>query len=691
MAQKKHKTSRWVRSLPSLAILVLVVLAGNDIYQVAGHGVFLGHFDKIWGAIFIFFIAFSAIFLVFLLAVSWIPEKVTWLVRPVLLARKNVWVKWLVGFLAVVWPAWILLYSPYGFDLTGFSIRLYFFVISSILAGSLLSERDGQFLSWLGLIQGVLLFGSVFLIARNFVSVTDFPLSLTWSEGNRIWDYSVLFGRDLYLYPADQPIQAYIDRGRQSLWGLPFLLPNVTILQVRLWSAVVFTLPYAVLGWVLFRSPEIKSRAWILAGFWVMLFLTQGPIYTPLVLAATLVALTRRWPLWVGLPIIFAAGYYAQMSRLTWMFAPGIWAAMMGINDYPLALSKEKLKNWGIVAAYGLAGLLGGFGISGWRRLRSYLGQVSANTPPAGLPESTQATVDAAVTIPQSSSSSAITDQALLWSRLWPNPTYREGVLLGLALAIGPLLVLLVYLVVSKRWRLNFWQILGLSLPITAFMAVGIVISVKIGGGSNLHNLDMLLVALVFVAAFAWERSGYQAIINFGEERLWLQIMILILIAIPAFYPVIDALPLELPPNDRVEWTLEIIQEESDKAVGAGGEVLFMDQRQLLSFGFIENVPLVADYEKKKVMDKAMSGDAEYFTEFYQDIADQRFALIITEPQNIRYATAADDWSEENDVWVEWVTIPLLCHYEPIHEIKKTSVWILRPRTDVGECVIQKK
>ena len=293
---------------------------------------------------------------------------------------------------------------------------------------------------------------------------------------------------------------------------------------------------------------------------------------------------------------------------------------------------------------------------------------------------------EAAETVSQAGGSTAITDQALLWSRLWPNPTYREGIVLGLVLAIGPLLIFLIYLVISKRWQLNRWQKLGLSLPLLAFLVVGIVISVKIGGGSNLHNLDLLLVALVFVAAFAVERGGYQTIIKAGETSLWLQIVIFTIVAIPAFYPVMDAFPLKLPPNERVDWTLEIIQVESDKAIAAGGEVLFMDQRQLLTFDFIKGVPLVVEYEKKIVMDKAMSADTEYFADFYSDLADQRFALIIIEPQNIRYATAEDDWSEENDVWVEWVTKPLLCYYEPKHAVNKTAVWILAPREEVSDC-----
>ena len=39
------------------------------------------------------------------------------------------------------------------------------------------------------------------------------------------------------------------------------------------------------------------------------------------------------------------------------------------------------------------------------------------------------------------------------------------------------------------------------------------------------------------------------------------------------------------------------------------GEILFMDQRQLLTFGYVRNVPLVPEYEKKVLMNAAMGAE----------------------------------------------------------------------------------
>ena len=127
----------------------------------------------------------------------------------------------------------------------------------------------------------------------------------------------------------------------------------------------------------------------------------------------------------------------------------------------------------------------------------------------------------------------------------------------------------------------------------------------------------MFLVGMVFVTAFAWESGGERTLIKISSTPIWVKLVVLLAIAIPAFYPVIKAKPLSLPPENKVQEALTIIEKEARLAVVEGGEVLFMDQRQLLTFGSVGDIPLVADYEKKLVMDKAMSQDAEYFEDFY--------------------------------------------------------------------------
>ena len=81
-----------------------------------------------------------------------------------------------------------------------------------------------------------------------------------------------------------------------------------------------------------------------------------------------------------------------------------------------------------------------------------------------------------------------------------------------------------------------------------------------------------------------------------------------------------------------------------------------------------------------------MGGDEVYLDEFHQRIANQEFALIISEPLSIRYNGRSEQFGEENDVYVRWVTIPVLCYYESVKTISKFPIQLLMPRTDPIEC-----
>lgn len=96
-----------------------------------------------------------------------------------------------------------------------------------------------------------------------------------------------------YLYPADSPLSPYLDIGRELLGGLPFILPNITILEERLWLAFMNIVPYVILGWLAFVWAKDEMWRGILAGLWASLFLQQGPIHSPLYFA-------RCWSLFPG-------------------------------------------------------------------------------------------------------------------------------------------------------------------------------------------------------------------------------------------------------------------------------------------------------------------------------------------------------------------------------------------------------
>jgi hypothetical protein len=145
----------------------------------------------------------------------------------------------------------------------------------------------------------------------------------------------------------------------------------------------------------------------------------------------------------------------------------------------------------------------------------------------------------------------------------------------------------------------------------------------------------------------------------------------------------IEGKPLEIPAADRTEFVLQRIQ---DKVACARqyGEVLFMDQRQLITFDEVGDLPLVVDYEKKYVMDQALAGNAAYFAQFTQDLAAGRFSLIVGEREAVLYKdaneeTIGDALIAENNAWVKWVTTPLLQYYESVADYRDVAVELFMP------------
>ena len=81
-----------------------------------------------------------------------------------------------------------------------------------------------------------------------------------------------------------------------------------------------------------------------------------------------------------------------------------------------------------------------------------------------------------------------------------------------------------------------------------------------------------------------------------------------------------------------------------------------------------------------------MSGNVQYFAGFYEDLASRRFSLIVTNPVNRRLDRSEGHFGEENNAWVNWVSNPLLCYYEPLDRLKRVDVELLVPRQDSSGC-----
>jgi hypothetical protein len=730
-----------------------------------------------WGLAFLCLVLACIALLFFISLAYWKPEKKRLIIEWITKQRSRLGItRWAMGILLACLPACILQFTYLGIVLTSSIFRLWLWAVTAILIGMLFAREQDEILDWPNFLAGLLVTGSAYAAVSAFRNVTSYPFSLSWSEGNRFWDYSILYGRGLYDYPAGQPIFTYIDLGRQITWGLPFLLPHWSIAMMRFWDGLLYTVPYVVLGWLTFKSRTGDRKLWLLLGVWAYLFLNQGPIYTPLVICTILVAIAWWRPLWLAIPLVAISAYFAQLSRWTWIFAPAIWAAMLELGVPLSENQRPSARVWLRAIAVGLAGLLGKYVISFigyiWR-IFSNGGSTTASVINSSLIKATAmitgrmseylsfsltkesglaigllvvfillAIVFLVLRISRrrklfhrwkrtytwlliaciiaglilvikfvggswlNSIVGALTNQPLLWYRLFPNTTYGTGILVGLLIACGPLAALLTYLQVSRRWTLSFWQQIFLLFVLIAFLGVGLVASIKIGGGGDLHNLDMFFISMLFVAALAWRNGKFEDWVTLFQVRpVWIKILFLALIVIPVIQPLLNMRPLlsaeryqqiatladasnsadSLPSADQIGIVMETIQMEVDDAKSQG-DVLFMDQRQLLTFGYIQNVPLVPEYEKKYMMDQALSSNADYFRKYYHDLAGKRFSLIITEPLNLMSKGDTGIFGNENDAWVKWVTAPTLCFYEPLFIFRDIGVELLVPSQDVEAC-----
>ena len=671
---------------PMFRVAVLVVAAalllftGLESYSIGfASGHWIGRFSAKWALTLAAYTLAALLLIALLFFILYRPERLSKSRDAFIRMRSSIggWAKLLVLLLALS-PAYLVFFTTFGTLYSGIASRLLVFTLPLFLLTAWLSDAKENLLEFKALLLSTLFIGAALTLAESFSLVSSYPFSLHWSEGNRIWDYSVLFGRERYNFPPANEIFVFIDPGRQALWGLPFLIPNISIWWVRFWSAFLVTVPYALLGWFTFKLRKNAVWIWVILGLWTLIFLNQGPIYTPLILSAIMIAGVRKRPLWIALPIVFLAGHYAGVSRFTWRFAPAIWAVMLTIGDASGERDELKLRDWLRAGALGIAAawtkgipVITGI-IEGLREapsLAAALNPTATPVPPTPLPGTPFPTP-----MPRPSVETlegvreAVTNQPLLWYRLLPNEVYPPGIILGLILAALPLILLILY-----AWRRGFWKSTAWSWLINAgsalaFLAVGLTASSKVGGGTDLHNMDMFLVTLVFLAGLAWDSGLRQRIGELLRGSAAVRALLVAIILVPAIVPALGGQPPEKLDALQAEQELARLQERVACAA-QHGEVLFMDQRQLLTFGHMGDIALAPEYEKKYVMNQALADNSDFFNLFRIDLASKEYAMIVTERQSLRYKVLEEDrlgdnLIEENNAWVKWVTTPLLEYYE---------------------------
>jgi hypothetical protein len=606
-----------------------------------------------------------------LLILAWSPlqERVlSWLDRGFSKLRKLGW--WNLALFALVLVGLALLaYGRYGRYLSNIYPRLLLFWLAA-LAGSVFIRASGFERSFAELLSSsMLLTGAGMRMGTYLADVSTYPFTLGWSEASRFYYASLYFSQRIYGAAAEPTV---LHPSRYLLQAVPFLIPDSPLWLHRLWQMFLWIGVTGLCAWMLARRlsiPDSLSR-WDFAG-WTFMFLILGPVYYHLQVPVILVLwLYNRQRSWQSLGAILLASAWAGISRVNWFPVPAMLAAMLYFMEEPV----ESRSIWRYLVPPFLWGILGVAVAFGAQALYALL---------SGNPT-------------EQFTSSFSSD--LLWYRLLPNPTYEQGILPAILLVSLPLFLVILIWLFPRRRAIHPIRLTGTGAILLILFAGGLVVSTKIGGGSNLHNMDAYLVLLMVAAAYAFfDRVGLdspeRATIQQSKspvERAIHQGVLLLALFIPLYITVDAGGGMDIYNPQQTQEALATIREYATETAGRGEEVLFITERQLLTFHEIEGVPLVDDYEKVFLMEMAMAGNPNYLGKFHDELKNHRFGLIISEPLFTKEKGREEVFGEENDAWVNQVSKPVLCYYRPRKNLlNDVPIQILVPRDGETNCSLK--
>ena len=90
----------------------------------------------------------------------------------------------------------------------------------------------------------------------------------------------------------------------------------------------------------------------------------------------------------------------------------------------------------------------------------------------------------------------------LLWYRLWPNSSFSSGILPGIVWVSLPTWLVICISLWSHK---GYWHPIRLVFLFAAVFVIflgGVIVSLKIGGGANLHNMDAYFILLLICTAY---------------------------------------------------------------------------------------------------------------------------------------------------------------------------------------------
>lgn len=492
--------------------------------------------------------------------------------------------------------------------------------------------------------------GLVFQVYVASQAVTRYPFSMGWSEASRYYYASLPFSKSIY--GVQLPLSIW-HATRYFMQAVPFLIQGLPLWVHRLWQVILWLGTTALTSWLLVR--RVRPREWvvgIILGCWFFLYIFQGAVYYHLQVCVILILLgvSPRHP-WRSLVAVLAASFWAGMSRLNWYPVPAMLAIALYFLEEPFS---RVGRFWRYIAQPALWAVLGlGMALLG----QAFYISISGDTDLRAFGSS--------LTSP------------LLWYRWFPNGTNSLGIIPGILLVSLPLLALLFWALHGRLKDLHPLRGSGLLAMLLILLGGGLVVSTKIGGGGDLHNMDAYMVMLALIAVyFITGRVEPETISSSGFYAVTWPFIVFMLV-VPVAFALSRVGPSFTYNRAQAADDLTVLR-STVQSYSKTGQILFMYERHLLTFDMIPNVPIVKDYEVIALTEMAISGNRPYLERYYHDLEDHRFAAIVAHKQNL--GTTGGDFPEESDAWNTLVAQPLLCQYKPVLTLASSNIQVLVPR-----------
>jgi len=571
---------------------------------------------------------------------------------------QNQWMIWVYFVVSTLIFSWFVL-GPYGQIFGSISFRLSLFLplvaFGALLFKCIWPERSFGLMLITTSVWYAAFFSGLSLLPR----ITSYPFTLTWSEGSAYYYASLFFSERIYGINANLPL---INPTRHMLLAIPFLFGNLPIWVHRLWEVILWLLISGVAIALIARRLEIQDKfiRWIYIA-WIYIYIFQGPVFYFLLISLIPILWgfdSKRFK--KTLLLVLIGSVWVGASRVNWIPFPGLFAAVLYLLEeemYPRNWIRYLLTPAAWVVIGTITALIVWYGYA----------NLSGN--------------------PVEQFGIYFTSN-MLWYRLLPNATIKSGVLLSALIASLPIIGFIAVKLYSSGHNYHFIRRFGIGLIVIVFFIGGLIVSAKIGGGNNIHNLDAYLLILLSVGSYLYFDKTPPDFSNArrNTSQRISTIFIILTLLTPVYFTIQKGRPIKNPGSIKTEKALRTIQDFTQQTIDQGGQVLFIGERQLLTFNHVEGVPLIEDYERMFLMEMVMGENEAYLNEFHRQIANQKFGLIVTEPLKIIYKGKGEHFGEENDVYVEWVAEPVLCYYEPVMRMSGFPIQLLIPRENPDNC-----